>query len=113
MKKLHDSPILSPAFEALANDKRRGMIATLSYRPATVSQLADEFGLSLPAIHKHIRMLERAQLIQRRKAGRTNFIALKTGSLQTTQDWINQFQTHWASDNESLENYIASLKDRS
>jgi DNA-binding transcriptional ArsR family regulator len=102
---------LDAAFLALSNAKRRGMVETLSYRPASVSQLADEFNLSLPAIHKHVRLLEKARLIERRKAGRTNFIALDRRSLNVAQVWLNQFHTEWGSGRETLENYISSLKD--
>ena len=101
---------LSASFQALAHDKRRGILYYLSFRPATVSQLADEFDLSLPAIHKHIRLLESAGLIQRRKVGRTNFVSLGRESLFDAQQWLAQFRTEWGSDKESLENYIADLK---
>lgn len=106
-----DSPKLDHIFEALAHAKRRGMINTLAFRPATVSQLADEYDLSLPAIHKHIRTLEAAKLIRRKKVGRTNFVALNRRSLANAQDWIMQYRTDWGNDEETLENYIASLKD--
>ena len=102
--------VLDSAFAALGNAKRRGMIETLSYRPASVSQLADEFDLSLPAIHKHIRILEKAQLIERRKSGRTNFVALDRQSLAATKSWLDQFHPEWGSRRETLENYISSLK---
>lgn len=65
---------LNDIFVALSHTKRRGMITTLAFRPSTVTQLANEYDLSLPAIHKHVRTLEKAELIQRRKVGRTNFI---------------------------------------
>ncbi|HEY5442720.1 MAG TPA: winged helix-turn-helix domain-containing protein [Candidatus Saccharimonadales bacterium] len=106
----YHSPQLDAAFQALGNDKRRGMVQTLSYRPATITQLAEEFDLSLPAIHKHIRSLEKAKLIQRKKVGRTNFVALDRQSLRRAQDWIAQFRTEWGNDKETLENYIASLQ---
>lgn len=107
-----DSPSLDYVFDALSHAKRRGMLDTLSYRPATVSQLADEYGLSLPAMHKHIRTLEQANLIRRRKVGRTNFVALNRKSLKAAQDWIMQYRTEWGADDETLENYIASMEDR-
>jgi DNA-binding transcriptional ArsR family regulator len=106
-----DSPQLDSLFSALAHKKRRGIIETLSFRPATVTQLALEYDLSLPAIHKHIRSLEEAKLIRRKKAGRTNFVALDRKSLKSAQDWIMQYRTDWGNDNETLENYIASLKE--
>lgn len=101
---------LDQTFNALSHAKRRGMVYTLSFRPATVSQLADDYDLSLPAIHKHIRVLEEARLIQRRKVGRTNFVALDKRTLKSAQDWLNQFRTDWGNTEASLENYIDGLK---
>jgi DNA-binding MarR family transcriptional regulator len=102
---------LDSIYLALSNAKRRGMIYMLSFRPATVSQLANEFKLSLPAIHKHIRSMENAQLIHRRKIGRTNFITLNKKSISLAQDWLMQYRSDWGNEEETLENYIASLQD--
>jgi DNA-binding transcriptional ArsR family regulator len=106
----YDVPRLDDLFNALAHTKRRGILTTLSFRPATISQLANEYDLSLPAIHKHIKSLEEAKLIRRKKAGRTNFVALNRKSFKFAQDWIMQYRVDWGSDEETLENYIASLK---
>lgn len=102
---------LDEIFSALAQRKRRDMVHALSYRPATVTQLAKEHGLSLPAIHKHIRSLEKAQLIHRKKVGRTNFVALNHASLDLVRSWSSQYRTEWSSDKETLENYIAGFTD--
>ena len=67
--------------------------------------------LSLPAIHKHIRTLEEAGLILRKKSGRTNYVALKAGGLTVVQSWIRQYHTAWASDDATLENYIARMRE--
>ena len=96
---------------ALAHVKRRAIIHDLSLHPATVGQLAREHSLSLPAIHKHIRTLESAQLIVRKKVGRTNFVALKVGSLAAVQAWIAQYRTGWGSDAATLDNYIARMRE--
>jgi len=101
-----NSPQLDQAFEALANPKRRAIMDTLSYRPATIASLAAEHKLSLPAIHRHIRTLEEAGLIQRKKVGRTNFVALKRKTLRAIQSWFSQYQSYWGTDEETLENYI-------
>lgn len=111
MKTIDYSPQLDAIFAALAHNKRRGMVQALAFRPATVTQLAREFELSLPAMHKHIRMLEQAQLIRRQKVGRINFVALNQQSLAVVQAWIMQYRTEWGSDKETLENYIASFKE--
>jgi len=102
--------MLDAVFNALGNAKRRAMLNTLSYRPATVGQLAKEHSLSLPAIHRHIRALEEARLIQRRKVGRTNFVAFSRDNFAAAQTWMAQYHTEWGSDSETLDNYIKQLK---
>lgn len=101
--------VLDLVFAALGNEKRRAIVRTLSFRPATVSQLAEEHKLSLPSIHRHIRTLEEAELIQRRKVGRTNFVALKREAFAAAQQWMSEYRLEWGNDQETLENYVASL----
>lgn len=100
---------LNPVFEALANEHRREIIRLLALQPRSISQLAEMRDLSLPAIHKHVRMLESAEMIRRRKIGRTNFLALERGPLRRIQAWMYQFQPWWGTDAESLENYADYL----
>jgi len=107
----YDSPQLDSILDALANQKRRGIIHDLSLHPATVGQLARHHRLSLPAIHKHIRTLEEAKLIVRRKSGRTNFVALDSAALRLAQNWINQYHVAWASTEATLENYISKMQE--
>lgn len=107
----YDLPQLDAALNSLANQKRRGLIHDLALNPATVGQLAQRHGLSLPAIHKHIRSLENARLITRKKTGRTNFIALNPKALSLIQSWIGQYQTGWGSAAASLENYVSEMKE--
>ncbi len=107
----HDSPQLDVVLDALANQKRRGIIHNLSLQPSTVGQLAESYDLSLPAIHKHIRTLENAQLIVRKKIGRTNFVALNPATLGLAQSWIMQYHTGWGSADATLENYISRLQE--
>jgi len=106
-----DSPQLDEVLGALANQKRRGIVHDLSLQPATVGQLAQKHGLSLPAIHKHIRNLEDAKLIVRKKAGRTNFVALNAQTLGLAQSWILQYRTEWGNVNATLENYISRMQE--
>lgn len=101
---------LDEVFAALGNVKRRSILQTLSFRPATVGQLAKEHSLSLPAIHRHIRVLEDAGLIQRRKVGRTNFVAFARANFAAAQSWMADYHTAWGNDDETLENYIAQLR---
>jgi DNA-binding transcriptional ArsR family regulator len=96
---------LDDVFDALANDHRRAIMRALSLRPHSISQLASMRGLSLPAIHKHIVAMEQAQLVTRRKAGRTNFLALNRAPLRQLQEWVGQFNPYWGDERETLENY--------
>ena len=96
-------------FEALANQHRREIIVALSRQPHSISQLASMRGLSLPAIHKHIRALEIAELVVRRKIGRTNFLALNREPLLAIQEWVAQFRPYWGSGEETLDNYAQYL----
>ena len=109
MAKIHKPRDLDSVFDALANKHRREIIYALSLQPRSISQLASMRGLSLPAIHKHIKVLESADLILRKKVGRTNFIALNRDSLRGVQDWLGQYHTYWGSDGETLENYALYL----
>ena len=109
MAELYDPRDLDDVFEALANKHRREIIYILSLQPYSISQLASMRGLSLPAIHKHIKVLENADMIIRKKIGRTNFLTLNRDSLRGLQDWLMQFHTYWGSNEETLENYAQYL----
>lgn len=63
-------------------------------------------GLSLPAIHKHIVAMEQAELVIRKKSGRTNFLALNRAPLRQLQEWAGQFNAYWGDERETLENYV-------
>jgi DNA-binding transcriptional ArsR family regulator len=109
MMKTHTPQDLDNVFEALASKHRREIIYYLSLQPCSISWLAEIRNLSLPAIHKHIKILEKAGMINRKKIGRTNFLALNRKSLSGLQDWVMQYHTYWGSDEETLENYVQHL----
>lgn len=96
-------------FAALANRHRREIFELLALQPASIQQLARRLGVSLTAIHRHIRVLEDALLIRRKKSGRVNFLAINRAPLRRLQEWNEQFHAYWGSDEDSLENYIASI----
>lgn len=100
---------LSPVFDALANDHRRQIIRALALQPQSISQLASLQGLSLPAIHKHIRVLENAAMVRRRKIGRTNYLTLEREPLRRLTTWVEQFHPWWGTEGESLETYARYL----
>ena len=101
--------LLDQLIEALANPHRREIVFVLGLQPYAVHQLAELRGLSLPAIHKHIKVLENAGLISRRKEGRTNYLTLDPRPLALLQSWVNQFHLHWGSDVATYANYARHL----
>jgi DNA-binding transcriptional ArsR family regulator len=106
----HAGKLLDRVFTALANHHRRAIIYRLSLQPSSISYLAKELKLSLPAIHKHIKILEQAKLLQRKKSGRSNFLALNRTGLIAHREWIEQFNPHWGNNKESLENYVHRIE---
>jgi len=92
-------------FAALANRHRREMVDLLALQPHSISRLAAIRGLSLPAINKHVRVLERAGLVRRRKLGRTTFLALDRASIRSLQAWLGRYHAYWGTGEESLKNY--------
>ena len=112
MAKINNQQDLDKLFEAFANKHRREIIYLLSLQPYSISYLASIRNLSLPAIHKHIKILVNAHLIIRKKIGRTNFLALNRNSLRGLQKWLNQFHTYWGSNEETLDNYVQYLSKK-
>jgi DNA-binding transcriptional ArsR family regulator len=106
-----DADDLSGVFDVLANEHRREIIYLLALQPRSISQLAELRDLSLPAIHKHVQVLESAAMVRRRKVGRTNFLALEREPLVRLQAWIERFHPWWGTDAESLENYAEYLSN--
>jgi DNA-binding transcriptional ArsR family regulator len=106
-----ETDALDALFSALASRHRREIIHALALQPHTISQLAALRGLSLPAIHKHITILEDAGLVTRRKAGRTTHLALERQSLRALQYWLSEFHAYWGTGQETLENYEPYLQE--
>jgi DNA-binding transcriptional ArsR family regulator len=103
---------LDRVFEALANEHRRQIIYQVGFQPYAIHQLAALCGITLQAIHKHIRILEAAGLVKRRKIGRTNFLTLNRKGVRSLQGWLDQYHVYWGSEEESLENYAEFLKQK-
>lgn len=108
---VEETDALDVLFSALASRHRREIIHALALQPHTISQLASMRDLSLPAIHKHIVILEDAGLVTRRKAGRTTHLALERQALRALQYWLSEFHAYWGTSRESLENYESYLRD--
>ncbi len=99
-KKLDDTLV------ALADPKRRAILRRLAQGEARVTELAAPFDVSLNAISKHIKLLERGGLVQRRRIGREHVIRFKPEPLGKVQDWITKQKAFWQSSLEALDDLL-------
>lgn len=97
---------LDLAFGALAHPIRRGILARLSTGEATVAELAKPFKVSAPAISKHMRVLEDAGLLSRKKKGREHRCRLEAERLRQAEDWIEAHRRFWNERLDALERYL-------
>jgi len=104
---------LDAVFGALANPHRREIVRILGQQPAAISHLAALRGLSLPAMTKHVGVLDDAGLIKRHKKGRTTFLTLDPAPLALLQAWTSQFHTYWGTGDGTFDNYDEYLADTS
>jgi DNA-binding transcriptional ArsR family regulator len=86
---------LDRTFAALADPTRRGILVRLSAGPATIGELAQPLGMSLPGVIKHVRVLERAQLVTTTKRGRTRECRLGPADLDDVTEWIAEYRSIW------------------
>jgi DNA-binding transcriptional ArsR family regulator len=96
---------------ALSDPTRRAILNRLTSGEARVTEIAAPFAMSLNAVSKHIQMLERAELVRRRKAGREHFLSLNPKPLDEAAQWIEQQRTFWNSSLDALERALAEHKD--
>ena len=86
---------LSLTFAALADPTRREIVARLAEGEATVSELAEPFSVSLPAISRHLKVLERAGLVARRRAAQSRPTSLRLGALEEAEAWMDTCRLTW------------------
>lgn len=101
---------LDTTFGALADPTRRAILSTLMLGHASISELAKPHRMSLPAVLKHVRVLERAGLVSQSKNGRTRFCQLAAEPLEQAENWISQYRAFWEGTFDSLERYLAEQK---
>ena len=101
---------LSMIFMALADPTRRHILELLSKGDATVNELAKPFSVSLPAISKHLKVLERAGLISRGRNAQWRPCRLEAEALKEGADWMNQYRQLWEESLSHLESYVQKLQ---
>ena len=103
---------LDATFHALADPTRRGMLASLALGEKSIGELAEPFAMSFAGASKHVRVLEDAGLIARRKAGRTQLCSLKPEPLAEADQWLRQWEAFWNVRLDRLEALIAADKEK-
>jgi DNA-binding transcriptional ArsR family regulator len=103
---------LSATFSALADPTRRAILARLAGREASVTELAEPFAMSLPAISKHLKVLERAGLIVRGRSAQWRPCALAAGPMKDAADWLEPYRRFWEDSFDRLERYLKTQQDK-
>ena len=100
---------LSTTFAALADPTRRAMLARLAKGEATVTELAAPFELSLPAISKHLKVLQKAGLVEQGRQAQWRPCRLSPAPLRDVADWVGQYRRHWEDSFERLDAYLREV----
>jgi DNA-binding transcriptional ArsR family regulator len=103
---------LSTTFAALADPTRRAILARLSTGEASVTELAEPFEMSMPAISKHLKVLERAGLIARGREAQWRPCRLEAAPLKDVAEWVKRYQRFWEQRFGNLDAYLRELKAR-
>jgi DNA-binding transcriptional ArsR family regulator len=102
---------LDAVFTALANPTRRAIVVRLSAGEASVSELAEPFGVSLPAMAKHLRILEQAGLLDQRKRGRVRHCRLRAAPMRFAEEWLASYRVFWEKRLDSLAGHFEATKE--
>jgi len=103
---------LSTTFAALADPTRRAILARLRSGEATVLELAEPFDMSLPAISKHLKVLERAGLISRGRDAQRRPCRIEAARLKEATDWLERYRRFWEENFDRLDSYLHTLKKK-
>lgn len=103
---------LSTTFAALADPTRRAILARLSRGEASVTELAEPFAMTLPAVTKHLKVLEKAGLIIRGREAQWRPCRLEAAPLQEVSTWVDQYRQLWEARLDRLEDYLREIQTR-
>ncbi|MCE0523601.1 MAG: metalloregulator ArsR/SmtB family transcription factor [Methylacidiphilales bacterium] len=106
MVKYKSSLSLDATFAALADPTRRRILESLSHRQKRVTDLAEPFAMSLPAVSKHLRVLEDAGLLKRKRLGREHHLKFESAPMREAQRWIERYRKFWEGSLDSLATYL-------
>jgi DNA-binding transcriptional ArsR family regulator len=100
---------LSSCFAALADPTRRAILARLSEREMTVNELAEPFAMSLPAISRHLKVLEKSGLVSRGRAAQMRPARFEPKAMQAVAGWIDQYRAFWGASFDRLDEYLKEI----
>jgi DNA-binding transcriptional ArsR family regulator len=103
---------LSATFAALSDPTRRAILARLALGETSVKELAEPFDMSLPAVSKHLKVLERAGLISRGKEAQWRPCRIEPRALQEVDAWLEDYRRMWEERLDRLENYLRQLQSK-
>jgi DNA-binding transcriptional ArsR family regulator len=103
---------LSTTFAALADPTRRAILSRLAMGEAPVNELAQPFQMSLPAVSKHLKVLERAGLIARGREAQWRPCRLKASPLKDVADWVEYYRGFWEQSFDRLDQYLREVQDK-
>jgi DNA-binding transcriptional ArsR family regulator len=103
---------LSEIFSALADPTRRAILARLSESDATVNELAEPFSISLPAVSRHLKVLERAGLITRSRSAQWRSSSLRAEPLAEVAEWMESYRQFWDVNLDRLDAHLKNLQSR-
>lgn len=103
---------LSTTFAALADPTRRAILERLAEGDATVGELAEPFAMSLPAISKHLSVLERAGLVAKSRDGQRRYCRITATPLKSANAWLDEYRRHWEASLDSLDAYLTKIQSR-
>jgi DNA-binding transcriptional ArsR family regulator len=106
-----DPRAVDAVFSALADPTRRAILGRLRHGEASVSELAEPFPVSLPAIAKHVRVLERAGLLTHRKTGRVRRCRIEADRMQLASNWLEGYRAFWTTRLDSLARHLEAAED--
>ncbi len=108
-----DDDFLDEAFAALANPTRRAILARLATGEASVGELAEPFEMSLPAISRHVKVLERAGLIRQGRRAQYRPCTIEPAPLQSISDWTEQYRQLWEASFDRMDEYLSKVQNSS
>jgi DNA-binding transcriptional ArsR family regulator len=102
--------VLSNTFAALADPTRRAILTRLASGEASVTELAEPFEMSMPAVSKHLKVLERAGLIARGREAQWRPCRLQAAPLKEVDDWVERYRSFWEESFDRLDEYLTQLQ---